>query len=103
MLPMLWQMPRYIRYSSCLIHSKNWPCPKIIFMKFIRRRRVAQLFPFLILCFLATAQEPSFHITPLRPVDELRQEALAAQPPREKGNFHRPEMVELVKLDPTIK
>jgi D-alanyl-D-alanine dipeptidase len=52
---------------------------------------------------LALAEEPSFHITPLRPVEQLRQEALAAQPPREKGNFHAPELIELVQLDATIK
>jgi D-alanyl-D-alanine dipeptidase len=72
-------------------------------MKTIGRHRVAQLLVFLGFCLVATAQERSFHITPLRPVEELRQEALAAQPPREQGNFHQPELVELVKLDPTIK
>src|SRR5215469_98836 len=72
-------------------------------MKTIERHRVAQLLVFLIFGFVATAQEPSFHITPLRPVEELRQEALAAQPPHEQGSFHPPELVELVKLDPTIK
>lgn len=49
------------------------------------------------------AQQVSFHITPLRPVQELRAEALQAQPPREQGNFRKPDLVELVKLDPTIK
>jgi D-alanyl-D-alanine dipeptidase len=49
------------------------------------------------------AQEASFRITPLRPVEELRAEALQAQPPREQGRFRKPELVELVKLDPTIK
>jgi D-alanyl-D-alanine dipeptidase len=51
-------------------------------------------------CF---AQQVSFHITPLRPVQELRAEALQAQPPREQGNFRKPDLVELIKLDPTIK
>ena len=67
-------------------------------MKAIQRQRVVPVFPFLILCLLAIAQEPSFHITPLRPIEELRQEALAAQPPREQGNFRKPELMELVKL-----
>lgn len=49
------------------------------------------------------AQEVSFHITPLRPVPELRAEALKAQPPHEQGAFRKPDLVELVKLDPTIK
>jgi len=42
-------------------------------------------------------------ITPLRPVEELRKEALAATPPAESGNFRDEDLVELVKLDPTIK
>ena len=49
------------------------------------------------------AQDVSFRITPLRPVEELRAEALKATPPREPGPFRKPELVELVKLDPTIK
>jgi D-alanyl-D-alanine dipeptidase len=52
---------------------------------------------------IARAQEPSFHITPLRPVEELRAEALKAEPPKEQGTFRKPELVELVTLDPTIK
>ena len=47
--------------------------------------------------------ETIFRITPVRPVDELREEALKAAPPHEKGSFRRPDLVELVKLDPTIK
>jgi D-alanyl-D-alanine dipeptidase len=49
------------------------------------------------------AQEVSFRITPLRPVPELRAEALKAKPPQEQGTFRKPDLVELVKLDPTIK
>ncbi len=44
-----------------------------------------------------------FHVQPLKPVDELRREALAEQPPAESGDFLKPDLVELVKLDPTIK
>src|SRR5512146_3023031 len=54
----------------------------------------------------AVAQQASvqtFKITPLKPVEELRREALAAKPPEEKGDFLKPDLVELVKLDPTIK
>jgi len=57
----------------------------------------------LLLLHLSFAQEASFRITPLHPVEELRAEALKAQPPREQGAFREPELVELVKLDPTIK
>src|SRR3989442_12015295 len=44
-----------------------------------------------------------FRIRPLRPVEELRKEALAASPPHESGNFRAPDLVELVTLDPTIR
>ncbi|MCA1602861.1 MAG: serine hydrolase, partial [Acidobacteria bacterium] len=42
-------------------------------------------------------------ITPVRPVKELLREALASQPPKENGEFRQPDLVELAKLDPTIK
>jgi D-alanyl-D-alanine dipeptidase len=43
------------------------------------------------------------HIKPLRPVPELMKEALAAQPPPEAGEFRKTDLVELTKLDPTIR
>jgi D-alanyl-D-alanine dipeptidase len=43
------------------------------------------------------------HVQPLRPVRELMKEALAAQPPPEDGEFRRTDLVELTKLDPTVK
>jgi D-alanyl-D-alanine dipeptidase len=63
---------------------------------------------FLVLLFSSyvaaqTAQSQFFHITPVRPVEELRKEALKAQPPVEHGEFLKPDLVELVKLDPSIK
>jgi D-alanyl-D-alanine dipeptidase len=42
-------------------------------------------------------------ITPLRPVAELQVQALAATPPAEAGAFRETDLVELEKLDPTIK
>ncbi|MEO7040956.1 MAG: M15 family metallopeptidase [Gemmatimonadaceae bacterium] len=42
-------------------------------------------------------------ITPLHPVEELRQSALAAHPPAEPPSERVPDLVELAKLDPTIK
>jgi serine beta-lactamase-like protein LACTB len=45
----------------------------------------------------------TFKIKPVRPLDELRKEALAAKPPVEKGEFRKPELVELTTLDDTIK
>ena len=57
----------------------------------------------LALLISAFAQEQSFKITPLRPVEELRQEALKEKPPQETGDFAKTDLVELNKLDPTIK
>jgi CubicO group peptidase (beta-lactamase class C family)/D-alanyl-D-alanine dipeptidase len=45
----------------------------------------------------------SFHIQPLKPVAELRREAMAAAPPHEAGDFRKPDLVELALLDPAIK
>ncbi|HEY8309624.1 MAG TPA: M15 family metallopeptidase [Gemmatimonadaceae bacterium] len=42
-------------------------------------------------------------ITPVRPIEELRQIALAAHPPAEPPSARAPDLVELVKLDSTIK
>jgi D-alanyl-D-alanine dipeptidase len=42
-------------------------------------------------------------ITPVRPIAELRREALASQPPAERGPFLPSDLVELTRLDPTIK
>ena len=57
----------------------------------------------LVLLQLGFAQEVSFRITPLHPVEELRADALKQKPPHEQGTFLKPDLVELVKLDPTIK
>jgi D-alanyl-D-alanine dipeptidase len=58
----------------------------------------------LILVAAAFAQQPKvFRIHPVAPVPQLRKEALAAHPPVETGNFRKPDLVELVTLDPTIK
>ena len=43
------------------------------------------------------------HVAPLQPVADLMKEALAAQPPNETGDFREADLVELTKLDPTIK
>jgi D-alanyl-D-alanine dipeptidase len=42
-------------------------------------------------------------VKPVRPVSTLLKEALAAQPPNETGDFLPTDLVELRKLDPTIK
>jgi D-alanyl-D-alanine dipeptidase len=77
----------------------NRPCIPLVFLTPLHR-----LWFFLVFISpLAAAQGVSFRITPLRPVDELRAEALKDQPPKEAGTFRKPDLVELVKLDPTIK
>jgi len=45
----------------------------------------------------------SFRITPRRPVEALRAEASRAHPPVETGDFLPADLVELVRLDPTIR
>ncbi len=66
-----------------------------------RYLRVCALF--FVLVPLGSAQEASFRITPVRPVEYLRAEALKDQPPHEQGTFRTPDLVELTTLDPTIK
>ena len=56
----------------------------------------------LLLLRLGFAQEVSFRITPLRPVEELRAR-LSKSSRHTSRDFRKPELVELVKLDPTIK
>ena len=59
------------------------------------------------LLLLLAAQAPAaptvFRITPVRPIAELRAEALRATPPAEAGPFRPSDLVELVTLDSTIR
>jgi zinc D-Ala-D-Ala dipeptidase len=52
---------------------------------------------------LPVCAQQTFHITPVRPVAELRREALAASPPIESGHFRKPHLTDVAKLDPRIK
>jgi D-alanyl-D-alanine dipeptidase len=52
---------------------------------------------------LAAQTAPVFRIQPLRPVEELRKEAVTQQPPREQGDFLPFDLVELVTLDAGIR
>jgi len=45
----------------------------------------------------------TFRIQPVRPIPELRAEALAAKPPAEQGHFRPSDLVDLGSLDPLIK
>jgi len=44
-----------------------------------------------------------FRITPVKPVEQLRRDALAATPPVESGEFRASDLAELVTLDSTIR
>lgn len=55
------------------------------------------------LAALAQDRPGIFRIQPVRPVAELRTEALKATPPRETGDFRPSDLVELAKIDPKIK
>jgi len=57
----------------------------------------------LFITFAACSSAEFFHISPVRPVDELIAEALTASPPIEIGEFRQAELVELIKLDSTIR
>jgi zinc D-Ala-D-Ala dipeptidase len=72
-------------------------------MSFLRNSHIRFCVFFLFSLQLGVTQQVSFRITPLRPIEELRAEALKEQPPSEQGTFRKPDLVELVKLDPTIK
>jgi zinc D-Ala-D-Ala dipeptidase len=65
--------------------------------------RISRVCCVLLLLQIGNAQQVSFRITPLRPVEELRAGALKESPPQEQGTFLASDLVELVKLDPTIK
>lgn len=52
---------------------------------------------------LLAACQDVYRITPVRPVPELREEALRATPPDEAGPFRPSDLVEVVTLDPTIR
>jgi D-alanyl-D-alanine dipeptidase len=58
---------------------------------------------FTALAVLAQTRPPVFRISPVRPVAELRAEALAAQPPKENGAFRPSDLVDVAPLDRQIK
>ncbi|MEQ9400142.1 MAG: serine hydrolase [Longimicrobiales bacterium] len=52
---------------------------------------------------LGTVDGQTFRIDPVRPVDQLLADALAASPPAESGTFREPDLVELTTLDDGIR
>jgi D-alanyl-D-alanine dipeptidase len=58
----------------------------------------------LLVCASAAQTRPGiFRIQPVRPVAELRVEALAATPPAETGSFRKSDLVDIAGLGPRIK
>jgi D-alanyl-D-alanine dipeptidase len=51
---------------------------------------------------VGTPADETYRITPERPVEDLRSDALAGRPPVESGELREPALVELRDLDPTI-
>ena len=58
---------------------------------------------FCVLLPLGSAQEVSFRITPVRPVESCAQRRSRLSRHTSRETFRKPDLVELVKLDPTIK
>ncbi|MEQ9409422.1 MAG: serine hydrolase [Fuerstiella sp.] len=52
---------------------------------------------------VGTRDGETFRITPVKPIDDLRAEALAAMPPPEPGVYRPADLVDLATLDPTIR
>jgi CubicO group peptidase (beta-lactamase class C family)/D-alanyl-D-alanine dipeptidase len=52
---------------------------------------------------VGTEAGQTFHITPLRPVEELRRAALALRPPAQPRGLRAPDLVDVTTLDPGIK
>jgi D-alanyl-D-alanine dipeptidase len=52
---------------------------------------------------VGTEAGETFRITPARPVEELRAEALAAEPPEERGEFREADLVDLATIDAGIR
>lgn len=53
--------------------------------------------------FYGTETGAQFKINLVKPVGRLRVQALKARPPKEAGNFLKPDIVDITKLDQTIK
>jgi D-alanyl-D-alanine dipeptidase len=65
--------------------------------------RVSLLFALALTFAQAQTAPQTFKVAPVWPIADLRAEALNATPPEEHGDFASNDLVELTKLDPTIK
>lgn len=55
------------------------------------------------LALLSACATPQAPVLPLSKLEQLRSEALRAQPPEEQGEFRADDLVEVVRLDPTLQ
>ena len=74
----------------------------------MRSIRVFAILTLTVLTSCASAPRASqdvqqFHVKPVRPIEQLRSEALAATPPVEEGSFRPSDLIEVISLDPTIR
>src|SRR5438128_12484814 len=74
----------------------------------MRSIRIAAILILTLLAACATTPRGSndvqqFHITPVRPVEQLRVEALAATTPLEEGSFRPSAAVQRLSLEPTLR
>jgi D-alanyl-D-alanine dipeptidase len=78
---------------------------RVVFTRDVRGRATQVAFDSVVLKRRQIEPESGnqLRISPIRPVAELMKEALAAQPPQENGEFRQADLVELTKLDPTIR
>src|SRR5258708_3666607 len=51
----------------------------------------------------AQSRDSTFRITPVRPMEDLRRQALRQSPPREADSLLAPDLVELVTVDSSIR
>jgi D-alanyl-D-alanine dipeptidase len=80
---------------ACWSQEKRPPLRHLDFDRLVAAKPLAEKAP--------DKAPPSFRITPLRPIADLRREALAAHPPGMIGEIRRPELVELIKLSSEIR
>jgi D-alanyl-D-alanine dipeptidase len=96
---------RELSYNAFEVISGPHTGQRVVFTRAAGRRATKMRFGEKI--FARRKIEPDtgnqLRVKPLRPVPELMKEALAAHPPAEDGEFRRNDLVELTKLDPTIR
>lgn len=52
---------------------------------------------------VGTKDGETFRIVPVRAIDEIRQEAIQAEPPVETGEFQPASLVDVIRLDPSVR